>query len=448
MLDLLLINPRYHLLEEPIQENLSLGYMASYLRSRGFTVEIIDGSIRDLTHRKLADEIMKRECRVLGITVIYQGAAREQLSILRYLKKKGFRAHVCVGGYFPTLAHRQLMEDVPGIDSIVRAEGELSVEELLDRVRSGGELHGISGLTFRDGGGEIVVNPDRPLIEDLDTLPFPARDELPRAFERGGSIPILASRGCYAICSYCSISAFYRTTKGPAWRGRSPVNILDEIQELLETYDKKRVRFEDANFFGPGREGRKRVEEIAEGILSRGLDLEFRIECRAENVDEALFRLLKKAGLKEVFVGIESAVPRSLESMKKGVTLEENLEAIDVLDKLNIRTGVGFITMEPDTTMDEFFTNLKFIVDKVYPMKKRLGSYVDPLSKLQVFSGTPIYEELSDRGLLEGDLYEMDYRFLDPKFQKFYTLFHPIQKVIYGTKSWLKRHRWVKRNEF
>jgi radical SAM superfamily enzyme YgiQ (UPF0313 family) len=448
MLDLLLINPRYHLLEEPIQENLGLGYMASYLRSRGFTVEIIDGSIRDLTHRKLADEIMKRECRVLGITVIYQGAAREQLSILRYLRKKGFRAHVCVGGYFPTLAHRQLMEDVPGIDSIVRAEGELSLEEHLDQVRSGGELHGISGLTFRDGGGEIVVNPDRPFIEDLDTLPFPARDELPRAFERGGSIPILASRGCYAICSYCSISAFYRTTKGSAWRGRGPENILDEIQELLETYDKNRVRFEDANFFGPVREGRKRIEEIAEGILSRGLDLEFRIECRAENVDEALFRFLKKAGLKEVFVGIESAVPRALESMKKGVTLEENREAIDVLDKLNIRTGVGFITMEPDTTIDEFFTNLKFIVDKVYPMKKRLGSYVDPLSKLQVFSGTPLYKELKDQGLLEGDLYEMDYRFLDPKFQKFYTLFHPIQKVVYGTKSWLKRHRWVKRNEF
>jgi radical SAM superfamily enzyme YgiQ (UPF0313 family) len=149
-----------------------------------------------------------------------------------------------------------------------------------------------------------------------------------------------------------------------------------------------------------------------------------------------------------IFVGIESAVPRALESMKKGVTLEENREAIDVLDKLNIRTGVGFITMEPDTTIDEFFTNLKFIVDKVYPMKKRLGSYVDPLSKLQVFSGTPLYKELKDQGLLEGDLYEMDYRFLDPKFRKFYTLFQPIQKVVYGTKSWLKRHRWVKRNEF
>ncbi len=448
MLDLLLINPRYHLLEEPIQENLALGYLASYLRSRGFTVEIVDGSIRGMTPKQLAGEIMKREFRVLGITVIYQGAAREQLSILRILKKKGLRAHVCVGGYFPTLAHRQLMEDVPDIDSIVRAEGELSLEALLEGIRSGGDLHGISGLTFRDGNGEIVVNPDRPLIEDLDTLPFPARDELPRAFERGGSISILASRGCYAICSYCSISAFYRTTKGSAWRGRSPENVLDELRELLGTYDRKRVRFEDANFFGPGKGGGKRIEEIAEGILSRGLDLDFRIECRAENVDEDLFRLLKKAGLKEVFVGIESAVPRALESMNKGVTLEENLAAIDTLDKLNIRTGVGFITMEPDTTIDEFFTNLKFIIDKVYPMKKRLGSYIDPLSKLQVFSGTPLYKELNDRGLLEGDLYEMDFRFLDPKFQRFFTLFHPIQRVVYGTKSWLKRHRLVKRNEF
>ena len=447
MLDLLLISPRYHLLEEPIQENLGLGYIASYLRSNGYTVEILDGSIRRMSHRRLALEIMKRDFRVLGVTVIYQGAAKEQLSILRILRKKGLDAHVCVGGYFPTLAHRQLMEDIQEIDSVVRGEGEYALRELLERLETGEDLHGVTGLSFRDRDGGVVVNPARPLIEDLDSLPYPARDELPLAFERGGSIPLLASRGCYAVCQYCSISAFYRKSKGPAWRGRSPENVLDELQMLLDTYDMRRARFEDANFFGPGRAGRRRVEKISEGILSRGLDVEFRIECRAENVDEDLFRLLKKAGLKEVFVGIESAIPRSLEAMRKGVTLEENIAALDVLDRLDIRTGVGFITMEPDTTMDDFFTNIKFIVERVYPMKKRLGSYVDPLSKLQVFAGTPLHKELEERGILNGDIYEMDYRFLDPKFRRFFTLFYPIQKTVYSTKSWLKRRRIIKRKE-
>jgi hypothetical protein len=134
--------------------------------------------------------------------------------------------------------------------------------------------------------------------------------------------------------------------------------------------------------------------------------------------------------------------------MKKGVTLEQNLMAIDILDTLSIRTGVGFITMEPDTTLDEFFTNLKFIVEKVYPMKKRLGSYVDPLSKLQVFTGTPIYDELMEQGKLSGDIYKMDFRFLDPSFKRFYTLFSPIQRAVYSIKSWLKRHHVVKRKEF
>ena len=448
MLDLLLINPRYHLLEEPIQENLGLGYIAAYLRSKGFRVEILDGSIRGMSHKRLVKEIAKRPCRVLGVTVIYQGAAREQLAIVRMLKRKGLGAHVCVGGYFPTLAHRRLMEEMPEIDSIVRAEGELTVEALLERIRSGESLRDIPGLTFRDEKGEIVVNPARPLIPNLDILPFPSRDELPRAFERGGAIPILASRGCYAICSYCSISAFYRTAKGPAWRGRSAENVLDELEGLLATYPVKRVRFEDANFFGPGSRGRRRVEEIAEGILSRGLDLAFRIECRAENVEEDLFRLLKKAGLREVFVGIESAVPRALEAMRKGTTVEDNLRAVEVLDRLDIRAGVGFITMDPDTTMDEFFTNLRFIVERVYPMKKRLGSYVDPLSKLQVFAGTPLHRELRDRGILDGDLYRLDYRFLDPGFRRFYSLLNPIQRAVYGTKSWLKRRGIIKRKEF
>jgi radical SAM superfamily enzyme YgiQ (UPF0313 family) len=448
MVDLLLINPRYHLLEEPIQENLGLGYIASYIRSNGHTVEVLDASIRGMSHRRFAREIMKRDFKILGVTIIYQGAAKEQLSILKILRNKGLNAHVSVGGYFPTLAHRQLMEDVPEIDSVVRGEGEEALLELIRRLEKGEDLHGVTGLSFRDQSGEIVDNRARPLIEDLDNLPYPARDELPMAFERGGSIPLLASRGCYAICSYCSISSFYRKSKGPAWRGRGPENILDELQMLLETYNMRRVRFEDANFFGPGRAGRRRIEELAEGILTRGLDMEYRIECRAENVDEGIFRLLKKAGLKEVFVGIESAVPSSLEAMKKGVTLEENLEALDILDKLNIRTGVGFITMEPDTTTDEFFTNIKFIVERVYPMKKRLGSYVDPLSKLQVFAGTPLHKELEERGILTGDIYEIDYRFLDPKFRMFFTLFQPVQKAVYGTKSWLKRRRITGRREF
>ncbi len=448
MIDLLLINPRYHLMEEPIQENLGFGYMASHLRSLGYSVQILDGSIRGMTHKDLAAEIMAREFRLLGVTVIYQGAAKEQLSLISILRKKGLKTHVCVGGYFPTLAHRQLMADTPEIDSVVRGEGEYTVRELLDRLRAGEPLDGVKGLTYRNPAGQIVEGGARPLIRDLDALPFPARDELPLAFERGGCLTLVGSRGCHAICSYCSISAFYRTAKGPAWRGRSPENILEELELLLKTYGVKRVRFEDANFFGPGAAGRRRVEEIVEGMLSKGLDMEFRIECRAENIEEGLFRRLKKAGLREVFVGIESAVPRSLEAMRKGVTLDQNLEALDIFDRLDIRCGVGFITMEPETTFDEFFTNLRFVVEKVYPMKKRLGSYVDPLSKMQVFSGTPLFHELNERGLLQGDIYGMDYRFIDPSFQRFHTILSPVQKAVYSTRSWLKRHRILKRKEF
>jgi hypothetical protein len=97
MVDLLLINPRYHLLEEPIQENLGLGYIASYIRSNGHTVEVLDASIRGMSHRRFAREIMKRDFKILGVTIIYQGAAKEQLSILKILRNKGLNAHVSVG---------------------------------------------------------------------------------------------------------------------------------------------------------------------------------------------------------------------------------------------------------------------------------------------------------------------------------------------------------------
>jgi len=447
MTDLLLVNPRYKILEEPIQEHLGFGYIASFLRSKGYSVEIIDAGIRAMSTKSLAREIMSRDFKLLGLAVIYQTAVSEQLSIVPVLRDAGLTTHITVGGYFPTLAHRELLEWRTDVDSIVRGEGEYTTLELLECLDSKGSLDLVQGLTFRRDGG-LVENELRPLIKDLDSLPFPARDELPRAFERGGCITVVTSRGCYAACKYCSIRSFYDGMPGSNWRGRSPENVLDELEEIVERFGSKKVKFEDANLFGPGSKGRERVVRLAEGIIERDLGLTFRFECRAENVDHDVFSLLKRAGLEEVFVGIESFVPRVLDYMNKGSTVDENLRALEVLARLGIRAGLGFIAFDPDTTLEEFFTNLEMVKKFIFPLKKELGFYIDPLGRLQVFAGTEIHRELVQKGAADGSIFRDDFVFSDRSTRVFYSCIQPLKNTVQGTKSWLKRHGLMKRREF
>jgi anaerobic magnesium-protoporphyrin IX monomethyl ester cyclase len=447
MSDLLLVNPRYRVLEEPIQEHLGFGYIASFLRSKGYSVDIIDAGIRAMSTKRLAREIMSRDFKLLGVAVIYQAAVREQLSIIPVLRDAGLTAHITVGGYFPTLAHRELLGWRTDVDSIVRGEGEYTALGLLECLGSSGSLDHVEGLTFRNDG-VVVENELRPLIDDLDSLPFPARDELPQAFERGGCITVVTSRGCYAACKYCSIRSFYDCMPGANWRGRSPENVLDELEEVVKRFGKRKVKFEDANLFGPGTKGRERVIRLAEGMIERNLGLTFRFECRAENVDHHVFSLLKRAGLEEVFIGIESFVPRVLDDMNKGSTVDENLRALEVLARLGIRAGLGFIAFDPDTTLDEFFTNLEMVKKHIFPLKKALGFYLDPLGRLQVFAGTQIHQELVQRGAADGSIFRDDFVFSDRSTRIFYTCIQPLKNSVHGVKRWLKRHGLMKRREF
>ena len=319
--------------------------------------------------------------------------------------------------------------------------------ELLENLSGDRSLESIRGLSYLRNG-KVVVNEPRPLIEDLDSLPFPARDELPGAFERGGCITLVTSRGCYAACKYCSIRAFYDGLPGSNWRGRSAENVLKELEEVVGRFGLRKVKFEDANIFGPGEKGRERVINLARGILEKDLGLYFRFECRTEKVEEEVFGLLKEAGLEEVFIGVESFIPRVLDSMNKGSSVEENIKALEVLSRLGIRTGIGFIAFEPDTTLDEFFTNIEMVKKYIFPLRKKLGFYIDPFGRLQVFAGTEIHRELLEAGAVSGEMFGDEFVFNDSVTRLFYKVIQPFKNSIYGTKSWLKRHGLMKRREF
>jgi len=387
-------------------ESLSIGYLASVSREKHHHVDILDAYLKRYSVERTVEWISQRRYDVIGFSVISTEFFEATISIIHRLRSLGVHSHITLGGHFPTFTAEQLLKDFVEVDSVISGEGEYTFLELLEAIKACEPLYGIRGLWYREQGN-VVANQPRLLIKELDTLPFPARDTLPEVLEMGGALAISSSRGCYGRCAFCSINSFYRLQPGVIWRARSPGNVVDEIEALVEQWRVREIWFVDDNFIGLGKVGRRRAYGIADEILQRGLDIAFRIACRAVDIDKDLFAYLKKAGLKFVFFGVESCVQRTLDTLKKEITVQQNIDALSTLKNLGVKTHTSLIIFDPYTTVEEMKQNLNGL-EKIEP----LNAYnLD--TRLLVFNGIPIKETLEKQGLLRGNYLGYEFAFVD-----------------------------------
>ena len=406
---------------EPHSEHLGIGYLAAELRQEGFDVEILDAGLLRWGLRKTCREILKKAPRILGISVV-QPAVKNTLFIVKLLREKGLKSHICLGGHFPTLKTRVLLENCPFVDSVVYGEGDITFPSLVRKILNNEDWQKIKGIGFKKEG-RVVINPPQSLVDDLDELPFPARDTLPLVLRWGRNSIVISSKGCYGRCIFCGPRAFYDRCPGKKWRGRSAENVLEELDYLHKNWGVEIVDFLDDNFFGPGEKGRKRVEDIAKGLIKKNIPVRFSIECRVDNVESSLFSLLKKAGLYEVRLGVESGVQRILDKYQKDISVEDSKKAIQILRDLDIDCKIGFIPADPWMNFDEFLENGQFLRDLGSPAAFNI-------TRLSVVAGTLLEEILRKEGkLIEKSFYEFDYRFSDSKVKVIYSIYRVIQII-------------------
>lgn len=402
------------------QENLGVGYLSSMLLSKGFDVETVD---LGLSNDEICMQIKKANPFLVGFSLIFQYHCFRLRELARFLRENSVDCHFTVGGHYPSLRFGGILKIVPEIDSVVRFEGEFTICELAENLSMSREWRNIRGIAYRSYG-KPVSNKLRPLVSDLDSLPFPLRSKETQFQCMGKNYThILASRGCVKNCSFCSVRKFYQTPPGKLRRTRSPANVAREMKELYEKNEARIFLFQDDDFFLQGKLGREWVQDFIHELESEGLaeQILWKISCRTDEVDFDLFRKLKKAGLNMVYLGVESGNKTGLEALNKGLTVEDNIRAVEIMKKLKILYEFGFMLLDPTSTFDYIRENILFLRDICGD-----GSAPVVFCKMVPYAETDIEKRLMREGRLKGSIINPDYDFLDPRLDRYCEFLHRI----------------------
>ena len=395
---------------------LGYRYMISALRKNGFSATIIHPEPEDdhVSKRHFIDAILKADASIVGFET-YDEHLPALLAFIKELRGAGLESHVTLGGMCASAIPMNILQNVKEVDSVVCSEGELTMVDLAKHVVRKDMRVPIPGMCWREGNA-LVKGENRSLIEDLDTIPAPDLDDFQKEcqnFSSSARVPVMASRGCYGNCSFCSIQRFYRNCPGKVWRARSAASLVDEITELIRLTGIDKITFIDENFMGPGKVGRRHAIEIAHEIKCRQLRIFFNFGCRANDINREVIEILKGAGLTAITLGIESMSADSLQLFNKSTTPALNYHTVQMLEELMINVEITFIFFHPLTTLKEIRENLSLSI------LFRNSQYLyfnnnQPFTEFIPFFGTGLTKSFEEMGLVKKDLTGHAMHYLDP----------------------------------
>ncbi|TFG00630.1 MAG: B12-binding domain-containing radical SAM protein [Promethearchaeota archaeon] len=291
-------------------------------------VKIINAKVRNLSLAQLMEEIYMFDPDIVGISCCFTIGIDFSLKVAQESKKQGYLT--VLGGWHPNFVPSDLLK-YHFVDIVVRGEGEITFRDIIQ----GKELEDIEGISYKKEG-TIINNPDRPLIDDLDTLPIPARDLRHKDSQfQMFYMPVDAietSRGCPHRCTFCNIHLFYRGT----YRMKSPKRVIEELKIIENEKESalQSVFIVDDNFTS----NMKRVEKICDLIIEEGIELDFMCQSRMDVIRRypRIIQKMSNAGFWAFFCGIESFNQDSLDNIHKRVQLKDIIESIKILHKNNI----------------------------------------------------------------------------------------------------------------
>ncbi|UCE72341.1 MAG: cobalamin-dependent protein [Nitrospiraceae bacterium] len=376
---------------------LGLLYVAAVLERAGHDLQVIDAD-PDYDNT-IVNNVLEFDPDLIGMAFLtpgYQKALRLRKKLKQALPDKTY----CAGGFHTTVKPVETLNELD-LDFVVVGEGEETIVEACERLSNGEDLEGVKGVMYnRDG--EVVDNGRRELIEDLDSLPFPARhliDMSPylkppgiiRGHADGHQTTIVTSRGCAYRCIYCGSHNMF----GRRSRLRSARNVVDEMEHLKKTFGMKGIYFCDDSFtLSP-----KRVHEFCDELMERKLDMQWACHSRVDQTGRDFMKKMKDAGLVQLDYGVESGSSKILKVLGKGGAgdrKEQIIKSFQLSKELKIRTLATFIVGNPEETDAD--------LQESFDLAKELKADYTAFYFLTPYPGSDIYKTAIEKGWLDKDL--------------------------------------------
>lgn len=376
-------------------------YVAAVLRDAGHEVRFLNGAF--LTHDAICAELKEFNPGFIGLYSTTFGWEKAKMAAKDFKVLLGRQVFICAGGPYPIAMQERCLSDAgTSMDAIITGEGEYSSIELIARLEAGSGLEDVKGVVYREDG-RIIKNPPRPLISDLDAIPFPARELLgdamqyippPATYRRKPVAVIITSRGCNRNCIYCFQIDKTRET---GIRYRSVENVLKEIEHCLnEGY--REIKFIDDTLAADY----NRAMRLAGGIKARRFDFTWFASACVNQVDKPLLQAFKDAGCWAILFGAESGVQKNLNTIRKGTTLAQIRTAVKTAQEVGLKVSTPFMFGIPGETYEEGLQTIDFAVD--------LDPDIANFHAITPFPGTYLYDNLEKFGHLSDELSDFTYQ--------------------------------------
>lgn len=375
-------------------------YLAATLLKHNHEVEIYSQDIHHYPDEHLTEYLNKNKFDMVGLSFIggyYE--YKKALKISEAINNSTQRPFYVIGGFGPSPDPDYFLKKT-GAEVVVMGEGEVTIIDLINHIGEARELEGVLGIAFTKNG-KTKINPSRPLIEDVDSIPMPAYHLFniehyrllrePNCEKTDFVMPILSGRGCTFTCNFC-----YRMDKG--FRGRSNKSILEEVRYLQKNYKINYIAFSDELLMS----SISRTMSLCEAIIDSGLKFKWYCNGRLNYAKPKVLKMMKDAGCVFINYGIESFDDGMLKVMNKVLTTKQIEEGIKTTLKAGISPGFNIIFGNIGETKEILMKGVEFL------LKYDDGSQMRTIRPVTPYPGSPLFYHAISEGLLKNtaDFYE------------------------------------------
>jgi len=381
------IAPGYEFVKHITNNSPSLGllHLAAEVRQSGYQPSIVESDIFNLTIDDIVSQVKQEQPQFVGITLFTVGVWGAA-TIAEKIKTALPDTIIIVGGPHMSSMGFETMQRFPQFDYAVLGEGEKVLIELLHALEQKGKLKDIPEILYREKA-MIHRTAGKPVNKNLDDLPFPAWDLLPKFpnaykpaiydYPRGPVATIAASRGCPFHCKFCDTSTF-----GAKVRHYSPKAVFQMMKHLHDSYGVKHIMFVDDLFLA----SKVRTAELCNLLLDNNLKMTWSCTARVDTVKPGILSLMKKAGCWEISFGLETGSNDLLVKMDKVASVDKSEQAINWTANAGIRTKGLFMLGFPGEDQNTIQQTKDFV--------RRIPMTIMNLTKFTPYPGSPIYREL------------------------------------------------------